>query len=88
MSIRLPSADRASLAELARLEKRSASALATEAIREMIIRKRERMEWLRSCQEADRHMDETGSHVTHSEVMNWLDSLSTPHPIPTPQCHQ
>ena len=88
MSIRLQSTERESLAEFARLEKRSVSALVTEAIRDMIARKGERMAWLKSCEEADRHMEETGLHVTHAEVMSWLDSLATPQPLATPQCHR
>lgn len=34
------------------------------------------------------HMRETGLHVTHEEVTDWLQSLKTDNPKPIPQCHK
>lgn len=35
-----------------------------------------------------KHYDETGLHVTHEEVTDWLQSLKTDTPKPIPQCHK
>lgn len=88
MSIRLEASAKERLKRIAERQKRSPHALATEAINQMIAEKEQEYAWAQSCDDAIKHFDETGLHVTHEEVMKWMDSWGTENELPPPECHQ
>ena len=87
MSLRIDVAARERLQKLAERHKRSAHALATEAVYDMIDRREKEHAWFESCDAALKHFDETGSHATHAEVTSWMDSWGTANELPAPVCH-
>lgn len=87
MSIRLDATARDKLKAIAARQKRTAHALATEAILLLIERKEQEHAWHESCSAALQHFDETGLHVTHDEVVAWMDSWGTDNEVPAPVCH-
>ncbi len=87
MSIRLEAGARERLKAIAARQKRSAHALATEAINLLIEQKEREHAWHESCDAALKHFDETGLHATHDEVTAWMDSWGTEKELPTPTCH-
>ncbi len=87
MSIRLDVSAKERLQAIAVRQKRSAHALATEAIKELIERKEREHAWYESCDAALKQFDETGLHATHEEVMTWMDSWGTDKEQPAPICH-
>lgn len=87
MSIRLDVTARERLKTIALRQKRSAHALATEAINLLIEQKEREHAWNESCDVALKHFDETGLHATHDEVMTWMDSWGTANELPAPVCH-
>lgn len=87
MSIRLDVTAREKLKTIAARQKRTAHALATEAIHQLIEHKEREYAWLESCDAALKHFDETGLHTTHDEVMAWMDSWGTEKELPAPVCH-
>jgi predicted transcriptional regulator len=87
MSIRLDVTARERLKAIATRQKRSAHALATEAINLLIEQKEREYAWHQSCDAALKHFDETGLHATHEEVMAWMESWGTDKELPAPVCH-
>jgi predicted transcriptional regulator len=87
MSIRLDVTTRERLKAIAVRQKRTAHALATEAICQLITEKEREYAWHESCDSALKHFDETGLHATHDEVLAWIDSWDTDKELPTPVCH-
>lgn len=87
MSIRLEVGARQKLKEIAARQKRSAHALATEAINTLIEQKEREYAFNQSCIASYEHHQETGLHVLHEEVGPWLDSLFTDNELPAPKCH-
>lgn len=73
MSIRLDVNARERLKAIAVRQKRSAHALATEAINQLIEQKEREYAWHQSCGDALKHFDETGLHATHEEVVAWMN---------------
>lgn len=43
--------------------------------------------WNKSCEEAAQHYHQTKLHVTHEEVVAWIESLGTDDELPAPTCH-
>ena len=87
MSLRLDVNARDRLKAIAVRQKRSAHALASEAILQLIEQKESEYAWHQSCEDALKHFDETGLHATHEEVMAWMDSWGTDKELPKPLCH-
>ena len=87
MSIRLDATQRDRLKAIAARQKRTAHALATEAILQLIEQKEREHAWHESCDAALKHFDETGLHATHDEVSAWMDSWGTDKELPAPVCH-
>jgi predicted transcriptional regulator len=87
MSIRLDASAREKLRIIAARQKRTAHALATEAIHALIAQKEREHAWHESCEASIRHFDETGLHASHDEVMAWMDSWGTEKELPPPVCH-
>jgi predicted transcriptional regulator len=87
MSIRLDVNAREKLKAIAERQKRSAHALATEAINQFIEHKERENAWQQGCEDALKHFDKTGLHATHAEVMAWMDTWGTDKELPPPACH-
>ncbi len=87
MSIRIEAGARQKLKEIAARQKRSAHALATEAINTLIEQKEREYAFNQSCITSYEHYKETGLHVTHEELVPWMDSLFADHELPAPVCH-
>ena len=43
--------------------------------------------WHQSCEDALKHVDETGLHATLAQVMAWMATWGTDKELPTPLCH-
>ena len=87
MSIRLDTQVRAKLGAIALRQKRSAHALAAEAIHKLIADEERLFAWNQSSAAALTHFDETGLHATHAEVTRWMDAMFTDKELPAPLCH-
>ena len=87
MSLKLPSDARERLRTIATQKKRPAHALAREAVLRYIEIEEEQAKRNREADEAWKHYQETGLHVTGEEVMAWLKSWGTDKPLPPPECH-
>jgi predicted transcriptional regulator len=87
MSIRIDADARAKLKAIALRQKRSAHALATEAILQLIEQQEREYAWHQSCDDALKHFDETGLHATQDEVMAWMETWGRDKESPTPICH-
>lgn len=87
MSIRLNAKARERLKAIAAREKRSAHALATEAINQLLGQKERECAWHQSCDGALKHFDETGLHATHEEVRAWMGTWGTDKESPASVCH-
>lgn len=44
-------------------------------------------EWHLQAALIARDMQKTGLHITHEEMWDWVDSLLTDNPLPTPKAH-
>lgn len=88
MSIRLEITARQKLKEIAVRQKRSAHALATEAINALIEKSEREYAFNQSCIDSYNHYKETGLHITHEEVLEWMNSWNTDNELPTPICHE
>jgi predicted transcriptional regulator len=86
MSIRLNAGTREKLKAIAERQKRSAHALATEAINQLVEQNEREHAWYQSCDAALKHFDETGLHATHDEVMAWMGTWGTDKELPAPVC--
>jgi predicted transcriptional regulator len=87
MSIRLEPTAKKKLQELATRQKRTAHALAIEAINTLIQQKESEYAFNQSCLDSYNEYKETGLHVTHEELTPWLDSLFTEDELKPPSCH-
>ena len=87
MSIRLDATARDRLKAIAVRQKRSPHALATEAINLLIDQKEREYAWQKSCDDALKHVDETGLHATHDEIASWMNSWGTDKELPAPAAH-
>lgn len=87
MSLRLDRTTREKLDVIARRQKRSAHAIATEAITALVLQTEQDYAFNQSCVDSYNHYKETGLHATHDEVFAWLESVGTPSELPPPVCH-
>ena len=88
MSVKLDAAVRDRLNAVAARHKRTAHAVAREAIEAYI----EREEILDAANQSAlaswRHFQETGLHVTGEEVAAWIETWGTPGEAKAPLCHE
>lgn len=87
MSIRLNAKARERLKAIAAREKRSAHALATEAINQLLGQKERECAWHQSCDGALKHFDERSLHAAHEEVMDWMNTWGRDKESPASVCH-
>jgi predicted transcriptional regulator len=87
MSLKLPTASRERLSNLATIKKRPAHALAREAIETYIEAEETRERHNREAVESWEHYQETGLHVTGDEVIAWIETWGTENEKNAPICH-
>lgn len=88
MSIRIEASAKQRLNEIALRQKRTAHALATEAIYALIEQKEREYAFNQSCIDSYNQYKETGLYANHDEVSAWMDSWGTENELPTPLCHE
>jgi predicted transcriptional regulator len=82
MSIRIEASAKERLKEIAKRQKRTAHALATEAINTLIEQKEREYAFNQSCIDSYNQFKETGLHVNHEEVTAWMNSWGTDNELP------
>lgn len=87
MSIKLDSAVRGRLNSIAIRHKRTAHAVAREAIEAYVMREEATEAQNREALAAWNHYQETGLHVTAQEVTAWVESWGTNDEAAPPECH-
>jgi predicted transcriptional regulator len=88
MSIRIEADARQRLKNIALRQKRTAHALATEAIYALIEKKEQEYAFDQSCVDSYNQFKETGLSLNHDEVTTWMNSWGTENELPTPICHE
>lgn len=87
VSVKLDEDLRERIQSLAESKQRSAHWIMREAIRTYVEKEEARRSFIGDAEEASRHYEETGLHLTHEEVEDWLLSWGTDHERDPPQCH-
>lgn len=87
LSIRLKADQKARFAAIAKAQDRSVHALAIRAITEYIEKAEARLEFMQEGDEALKHYETTGLHLTHEELVAWSGNLYTEKEQSIPQCH-
>jgi predicted transcriptional regulator len=88
MSLKIDEDMRDRLAKLALARKRTAHAIAREAVETYVKREEARDQFTADALLAWEHYQETGLHATNDEVMAWMDSWGTENELPPPVCHK
>jgi predicted transcriptional regulator len=88
MSLRLDADLRERLNKIADVQKRSAHALARDAVSRYVAQEEKGAQWNASCQASLDEYKETGLHITHEELNSWLDTWGTTNEKPAPECHE
>ncbi|MFT3741307.1 MAG: CopG family ribbon-helix-helix protein [Gammaproteobacteria bacterium] len=73
---------------LAEIQHRSTHWIMREAIREYVEREEAREKFKQEALLSWQHFQETGLHLTHQEVNDWLDTWGTDKQKPIPPCHK
>ena len=76
------------LTYIAKLYDRSVSYLIREATREYLDAQAKKLEFLEEARLALENYKESGLHVNHQEMKNWLGSLAEGKNVGTPKCHK
>lgn len=87
MSLRVDTLLRQRLGHIAHLERRTAHALALDAVKTYVDIKEDEARWNTEAVESWNHYKETGLHLTHNEFDTWLSTWGTPSEAPVPPCH-
>lgn len=87
LSVKLEAHEKEQLAEIAREKSRSVHFLLCEAVREYMEREKARLDFKREAHNAWEHYQQTGLHVTESELDAWIENLYTDKETALPVCH-
>lgn len=87
MSLRVDARLRERLSALAQQSKRSAHALALEAIEKYVAESESTQQWNAQAQASWQHYQETGLHASAEEVTRWVASWGTDNELPMPVAH-
>lgn len=87
VSVKLDDDMRQRIQALAESKQRSAHWIMREAIRGYVEREEARASLIADADASMEHYRETGLHVTHSEVTEWLNSWGTDDELDPPKCH-
>jgi predicted transcriptional regulator len=88
VSVKLDADMRARIENLAQARHRSAHWVMREAISQYVVREEKREAFRRDTLEAWEAYQETGLHVTATEVDTWLGSWGADNELPVPECHK
>ncbi len=93
LSVEIPESIKVQLKSLAIEKERSVHFLMKRAINEFLSREEEKKALQKAffdeAEEAIQHYEETGLHLTHEEVSEWLTSHKTDNsPKAIPKCHK
>jgi len=88
VSVKLDPEERARLSALATARKRSSHYLMREAVREYLTREKLRQDFADEAEKAWADYEQTGLHVTHTEMDAWAKSLGTSRPKRFPKWHK
>lgn len=86
MSIKLDARTRERLAELAGAKKRTAHAIAREAIEDYVAREEARDRFNQDALQAWQNFQETGVYVAGDEVLEWVESWGADQELGPPKC--
>lgn len=91
LSVKVDVGVKSELQRMAKARDRSVHYIMLQALDEYIAKEKAEEEakqaFYQRAEESYLHMRETGLHVTHEEVKDWLESLKTDNSKPLPQCH-
>jgi predicted transcriptional regulator len=87
MSLKIDVSTRERLTKLAHSRKRTAHAIAREAVESYVIREEAKDKFTADSLAAWKDYQETGLHATSEEVLNWIQSWGTPNELKPPVCH-
>lgn len=87
VSVKLDDDMRQRIQALAESKQRSAHWIMREAIRGYVEKEEARASLIADADAAMEHYRETGLHVTHAEVTEWLNSWGTDDELDPPTCH-
>ena len=87
-SIRLPADKRTRLNRLAKVQERTAHALAVRALNEYIEREEARIAYEEQAKNAYASIQVTGLHVTQEELKRWAEGLNASNTSKAPECHR
>jgi predicted transcriptional regulator len=88
VSVKLDQDTRAKIENIAEAQNRSAHWVMREAISQYVDREEKRAAFRKDTLKAWDEYQQTGLHVTATEVDTWLASWGTENPLPTPICHK
>jgi predicted transcriptional regulator len=87
MSLRVDPAIKERLQAIALRQKRSAHALAQEAVSVFVEKQEAKDKLNKEAMDAYNDYRISGLHITHEELDTWLDSWGTENEQPAPPCH-
>ena len=87
ISIRLPAELKERVQGLAVARQRSTNALVIQAVAAFVEREEKREAIRQECIAAHEHYQQTGLHVSHAEVKEWMAGLRQGKKAEPPECH-
>lgn len=87
ISIRLPAELKERVQDLAAARQRSTNALVVQAIAAFVDREEKREAIRQECIAAHEHYQQTGQHVSHAEVKEWIAQIRQGKKAKAPKCH-
>jgi predicted transcriptional regulator len=87
MSIKLDARTRERLAELAGAKKRTAHAIAREAIEDYVAREEAKERFNQDALQAWQNFQETGVYIAGDDVLAWVESWGSDQELAPPKCH-
>lgn len=86
-SIKLDADLKDRVSSLAKARRRAPHWIMREAINEYVVREETRQRWAEEARASWEHYQQTGLHITHEEVGEWLKKLAAGERAELPQCH-
>ena len=87
VSVKLDPADRARIATLAIIKKRTPHYLMKAAILEYVQKEEARQNFIKVADTSFEHYKETGLHITLNDLSTWVDDVQQNPDTPVPTCH-
>ena len=87
ISIHLPADLKERIQGLAAIRQRSTNSLVIQAVAAFVEREEKHEAIRQECIAAHEHYQQTGLHVSHAEVKEWIARLRQGKKVEPPQCH-